>query len=229
MENALEVLVGSKSVEAPRFRMLIMEIPAEAPPVFHNCPLWLEPARVRSLIQRTTYCWYKLFGCSALTQCCASFEFSWRLYPTPERLRRGPERKKFRPHSQGEIAVNISETRMALVRCCLALLFAYFLVSPSVWPQANQGAIEGIVVDQSGAVLAGAKLTGTNDATGIHFQTTTDSNGLFTFPVLPVGTYTIEVEHPGFAKLTQKNLTLSVGARLNLNLSLSVAAQTLSD
>ena len=124
--------------------------------------------------------------------------------------------------------MNISETRMALVRCCLALLFAYFLVSPSVWPQGNQGAIEGIVVDQSGAVLASAKLTGTNDATGIHFQTTTDSNGLFTFPVLPVGTYTIEVEHPGFAKLTQKNITLSVGARLNLNLSLSVAGQTLS-
>ena len=124
--------------------------------------------------------------------------------------------------------MNISETRMALVRCCLAFLFAYFLVSPSAWPQGNQGAIEGIVVDQSGAVLAGAKLTGTNDATGIHFQTTTDSNGLFTFPVLPVGTYTIEVEHPGFAKLTQKNITLSVGARLNLNLSLSVAGQTLS-
>jgi hypothetical protein len=65
-------------------------------------------------------------------------------------------------------------------------------------------------------------------ATGIHFQTTSDSNGFFTFPVLPVGTYTIEVEHLGFAKLTQKNITLSVGARLNLNLSLSVAGQTQS-
>jgi hypothetical protein len=124
--------------------------------------------------------------------------------------------------------MNISETRTALVRCCLAFLFAYFLVSPSVWPQGNQGTIEGIVVDQSGAALPGAKLTGTNDATGIHFQTSSDSNGLFTFPVLPVGAYTIEVEHPGFAKLTQKNITLSVGARLTLNLSLSVAGQTTS-
>jgi outer membrane receptor protein involved in Fe transport len=97
-----------------------------------------------------------------------------------------------------------------------------------VRPQGNQGTIEGIVVDQSGAALPGAKLTATNDATGIRFQAPSDSNGLFTFPVLPVGTYTIEVEHPGFAKLTQKNVALSVGARLNLNLSLSVAGQTQS-
>src|SRR5207302_1090361 len=127
-----------------------------------------------------------------------------------------------------EIAMIISETRTALFCCCRAFLFVFFFLSPPVWPQANQGTIEGIIVDQSGAALPGAKLTGTNDATGIHFQTTSDSNGLFTFPVLPVGTYTIEVEHPGFAKLTQKNIALSVGARLNLSLSLSVAGQTQS-
>ncbi len=124
--------------------------------------------------------------------------------------------------------MNTSETRTALLRCCRAFLFVFFFLSSSVWPQANQGTIEGIIVDQSGAALPGARLTGTNDATGIHFQTTSDSNGLFTFPVLPVGTYTIEVEHPGFAKLMQKNITVSVGARLNLNLSLSVAGQTQS-
>src|SRR5204862_7845689 len=146
----------------------------------------------------------------------------------PERLWCRPERKEFRPPFQGETTVNISETRKAFLRCSLAFLFAFFLLSPSVRPQGNQGTIEGIVVDPSGAALPGAKLTGTNDATGIRFQTTSDSNGLFTFPVLPVGTYTIEVEHPGFAKLTQKNIALSVGARLNLSLSLSVAGQTQS-
>ena len=121
--------------------------------------------------------------------------------------------------------MNISETRTAFLRTCLAFFFIFFLVSPSSRPQGNQGTIEGIVVDQSGAALPGAKLTATNDATGIRFQATSDSDGLFTFPVLPVGTYTIEVEHPGFAKLTQKNVALGVGARLNLNLSLSVAGQ----
>jgi len=124
--------------------------------------------------------------------------------------------------------VNISETRASHLRCCLAFLFAFFLVLPSVWPQGNQGTIEGAVVDQSGAALPAAKLTATNGATHMQFETTSDSNGLFAFPVLPVGTYTVEVEHPGFVKLTQKNVTLNVGARLNLNLSLSGAGQTQS-
>src|SRR2546421_12477733 len=157
--------------------------------------------------------------------CCSTFD-SRRASALPRSAAGGAERQELRPHSEGEIAVNISETRTALLRCCRAFLFVFFFLSPSVWPQANQGTIEGIIVDQSGAALPGARLTGTNDATGIHFQTTSDSNGLFTFPVLPVGTYTIEVEHPGFAKLMQKNITVSVGARLNLNLSLSVAGQT---
>src|SRR5438552_828617 len=159
--------------------------------------------------------------------CCSAF-VSRGASTLPRSATGGPERQKLRPHSEGEIAVNISETRTALFCCCRAFLFVFFFLSPPVWPQANQGTIEGIIVDQSGAALPGAKLTGTNDATGIHFQTTSDSNGLFTFPVLPVGTYTIEVEHPGFAKLTQKDVTVSVGARLNLNLSLSVAGQTQS-
>src|SRR5438874_9747372 len=159
--------------------------------------------------------------------CCSAF-VSRGASTLPRSATGGPERQKLRPHSEGEIAVNISETRTAFLRCSLAFLFAFFLVSPSARPQGNQGTIEGIVVDPSGAALPGAKLTGTNDATGIRFQTTSDSNGLFTFPVLPVGTYTIEVEHAGFAKLTQKNIALSVGARLNLSLSLSVAGQTQS-
>jgi len=110
--------------------------------------------------------------------------------------------------------VNLSETRTALSRCCLAFLFCLFLSLASVWPQGNQGTIEA-----SSSIIRCRSCRrqvdlATNGATGIHFQTTSDSDGLFTFPVLPVGTYTIEVEHPGFAKLTQKNITLSVGARL---------------
>lgn len=81
-------------------------------------------------------------------------------------------------------------------------------------------------MDQSGAGVPEAKLTATNASTGLKFNAMSDSNGLFSFPVLPVGTYTIEVEHSGFTKLTQKNVILTVGARLNLSLALTVAGQT---
>lgn len=107
----------------------------------------------------------------------------------------------------------------------IVLLMTLALAAPAVWSQGNQGTLEGAVLDQSGAAVPGAKLTATNDATRIKFDTTSDSNGLFAFPVLPVGTYSIEVEHAGFTKLTQKNVTLSVGARVNLSLTLTVAGQ----
>jgi hypothetical protein len=104
-------------------------------------------------------------------------------------------------------------------------LLAILLAASSAWSQGNQGTLEGSVSDPSGAAIAGAQLTVTNDATRLKFQTTTDSDGLFTFPVLPVGTYTVEVGHAGFSKLTRKDVKLTVGARLNLALVLSVAGQ----
>ena len=100
------------------------------------------------------------------------------------------------------------------------------LVSLPLWSQGgNQGSIEGTVVDQSGAMLAGASVTATNTATSAKSSSTTTSDGFFRFPVLPVGTYEITVEHTGFARTTQKNVVLTVGGRLNLPISLKVATQ----
>jgi len=105
--------------------------------------------------------------------------------------------------------------------CLLAILLA----ASSIWGQGNGATLEGSVVDPSGAAVAGAQLTVTNDATGLQFKAATSSDGLFTFPVLPVGKYTIEIEHAGFSKLTRKEIELTVGARLNLALALSVAGR----
>ena len=113
-------------------------------------------------------------------------------------------------------------------RACVLFLAALAIASPAVRCQGNQGTVEGAVVDASGAAVPDAALSATNVATGITFQTKTGSDGLFTFPVLPVGAYTIEVQHSGFAKLTRKDVNLTVGARLNLTLALAVAGQTQS-
>src|SRR5712692_9303776 len=107
----------------------------------------------------------------------------------------------------------------------LAILMISLALAPGAWSQGNQATIEGVVVDQSGSAVPDAKLTARNNANGLKFETTSDSNGLFTFPVLPVGTYTIEVEHKGFATVTQKDIKLTVGARLNLTLAMAIAGQ----
>jgi outer membrane receptor protein involved in Fe transport len=131
----------------------------------------------------------------------------------------------------------MNQRRVWVLPCCLQgmargrsarpafFLLAILLAASSAWSQGNQGTLEGSVTDPSGSAVPGAQLTVTNDATGLKFQTTTSSDGLFTFPVLPVGTYTIEIEHSGFSKLTRKEIKLTVGAHLNLPLVLSVAGR----
>jgi len=61
------------------------------------------------------------------------------------------------------------------------------------------GAIGGVVQDASGAVIANAKVSVKSEATGeVLRDATTDSSGLFTATLLPVGAYTVEVNAAGF-------------------------------
>ena len=88
--------------------------------------------------------------------------------------------------------------------------------------QASQGTVSGTTVDPSGAVLTGSKVTATNSATGETFNVTSNSDGLFVFPVLPVGNYKVEAAHSGFNTLAE-NVQVTVGAKIDLKMSLPVA------
>ncbi len=105
----------------------------------------------------------------------------------------------------------------------VSLLFA---LAQSAFSQgANQGSIQGAVTDPSGAAVPAAVLKATNTNTGTSFSVTSDANGLYTFLVLPVGTYTVVAEKSGFATVTQENVNVTVGARLTLDLSMPLATQ----
>lgn len=107
-----------------------------------------------------------------------------------------------------------------------AAFFLMFTLAPAAFSQgANQGSIQGTVTDQSGAAVPGADLKASNTATGINFTTTSDANGLYTFLVVPVGTYTVVAEKPGFATVTQENVNVTVGGRMTLKLSMPLASQ----
>ncbi len=114
------------------------------------------------------------------------------------------------------------------MRCLVSavlLAFAVALGFPGISLAQGQATLEGRVVDTSGGGVAGARVTATNTGTGAQFESTSDADGLFTFPALPVGSYTVDARHEGFAKVTQKGVALTVGARLNLTLTLQVAGQ----
>ena len=86
--------------------------------------------------------------------------------------------------------------------------------------QSATATLSGTVVDQNGAVVAGASITITNTATGLSRQTTTNDEGSFTVPLLQPSTYTVSAEREGFAPLRVENVVLNVGDQKALRIQL---------
>jgi hypothetical protein len=72
----------------------------------------------------------------------------------------------------------------------------------------STGSLSGDVTDASGAVIAGASVKVLSQETGALRTTTTDTSGHYIAPLLPVSTYTIEIEYSGFVAATQKDVRL---------------------
>ena len=87
------------------------------------------------------------------------------------------------------------------------------------------GAISGTVRDQSGAVLAGANVAIISEATGQTIrQLKTDASGVFSAPLLPVGTYTVEVNAAGFALSKFTGVEVRITETTSMTAILQVAA-----
>ena len=84
--------------------------------------------------------------------------------------------------------------------------------------------IKGTVADPQGAVMAGVKVTATNEATGVKFETVSGSDGGYLFPQLPVGTYTIAVAAPGFKSYTAKGILLNIDQEYVAPIKLAVGS-----
>ena len=88
----------------------------------------------------------------------------------------------------------------------------------------GEGAIVGTVKDSTGALIANAKITATNNATGRATVRMSSSSGFFTEAPLPAGTYTVQVEASGFKTFVQQNLILDALQTLGFNPVLTVGA-----
>ena len=98
-------------------------------------------------------------------------------------------------------------------------------LAQSAWGQAATGTLNGRVVDQSGAVLAGAQVSVTNTGTSIVRTTVSNAQGLYTVPALQPGTYDIKVENAGFATSERKGITLLADSTLSLDFSMGLASE----
>jgi hypothetical protein len=102
-------------------------------------------------------------------------------------------------------------------------LVAISLLLPALLPaQGASGRILGRVADPSGAVLSAAKITLTNEATGISRDAKTNDSGDYSFVEVAPGTYTVQFELTGFKKNVQKNVIVDVNQVVTLNSTLQI-------
>jgi hypothetical protein len=88
--------------------------------------------------------------------------------------------------------------------------------------QALNGQIEGVVSDPNGAAVAGANVTALNLGTGAERTATTDSGGLYRFPLLPLGSYRVTVASPNFKKHVREGITLTAGQTATVDVGLEL-------
>src|SRR6202140_3860932 len=115
-------------------------------------------------------------------------------------------------------------SRLLKLLAVLAVSLVTFL--PLSFAQKTTGDIDGTVTDQSGAMLPGAALTLTDQATGAVRKTTSNAQGNFSFLNLPVGAYTITATKEGFKALSQKDVAVHVATVTTPTLGLEIGAAT---
>jgi Carboxypeptidase regulatory-like domain len=116
-------------------------------------------------------------------------------------------------------------------RSGMGSVMAYFIVSvglvlTSIGARAQNitGTITGTVTDQNRAVLPNVQVNIKNDGTGLTRTVTTDDQGNYIAPLLPVGNYTISAERQGFRKKAATGIALQVDQTARVDLILEVGS-----
>jgi hypothetical protein len=108
--------------------------------------------------------------------------------------------------------------RFALV--VFFLLTSISLISTSLLAQTFRGTILGTVSDPQGAVVSAAKVTVHNVNTGLERSTTTSSDGSYSVPELPIGTYTVTITQTGFQTSVTNNIPIDIAAEKRVDVTL---------
>jgi hypothetical protein len=112
------------------------------------------------------------------------------------------------------IAFEVRPKRLAPLPS-IAVVTALFFSGASVsFAQVDAGAILGTVKDSSGAVVPSAKVTLTNDDTGLVVTTTTGGSGEYTFSPIKIGHYSLAAELKGFQRVEHTHVTVQVQQRV---------------
>ncbi len=103
------------------------------------------------------------------------------------------------------------------------LILSLLCLGPAI-AQSPNATINGIVLDPSGAAIAGAEVIVVNDATGVQYVTKTNGEGIYVVPNLLPGTYRLQVSKIGFKTLIKPDIILNVQDALAINFTLPIGA-----
>jgi hypothetical protein len=118
----------------------------------------------------------------------------------------------------------MSRRPLELLGLCLAILLS---AATSLFGQAGDRAvITGLVTDPSGAAIAGAKVTATNEQTSVKINVASDSAGAYETPPMILGTYSLLVEKEGFKSFLRSGIVLAGGVRFRLDVTLELGVVT---
>src|ERR1700686_307876 len=124
------------------------------------------------------------------------------------------------PGAKIRVVTRGEEMTSSFARSFLLFVFAFLLLTAPLYAQQSLGAINGAVIDASGAAVQGAKVTVKNNGTNLQLEKVTKNDGSFEFVDLPLGTYTVTFARDGFKTevhsqiLVRGNLTTTVNGSL---------------
>src|SRR5512142_1118519 len=96
--------------------------------------------------------------------------------------------------------------------------------------QSDNASITGTITDSSGAVVPGATVTITNEATGLARTVNSNDTGFYAVTNLPPGNYTVSATAQGFEGFTQthNHLAPSIPLRVDATLKVGASATTVN-
>lgn len=109
-------------------------------------------------------------------------------------------------------------------RAALHLIITCALLTPACAQDASSGAIRGTVSDSSGAAIPAANVMVTASANGMERSAQTDTQGLFSFELLPPGSYEVRASASKMAIHVRKDVSVDIGGSVNLAITLRIAA-----
>ena len=111
----------------------------------------------------------------------------------------------------------------------VACITFFFFALAAAWAQTTNesGAVTGTITDQTGAAVPNAAVTLTSQL-GAATSKTTASDGTYTFPLLPPGTYSLAVEAGGFSKAVVNEIKVDVTVVRQVNVTLEIGQTTSS-